>query len=146
NLTFTATYSGFVSGDTSSVLSGSPSLMTTATATSPVGSYTIAAAQGNLSASNYTFSFTNGTLSVTPTPVTVSVTAATKPYDPTTSATLSCSVTGGLISPDTSTCTAAGSFADANAGNSKTMNITSVTVSNANYKASPVPTTTTANI
>src|SRR5438876_1764550 len=67
-------------------------------------------------------------------------------YDRTASATLSCSVTGGLISTDTSTCSATGNFADANAANAKTVNISSVTVSNANYTTSPVPTTTTANI
>src|SRR5262249_51462465 len=39
---------GFVNGDTSSVVSGTASLTTTATTTSVVGSYTITAAQGTL--------------------------------------------------------------------------------------------------
>ena len=51
NPAFTPTYSGFVNGDTSAVLTGSPSLTTTATAASPVGSYTITAAAGTLSRS-----------------------------------------------------------------------------------------------
>ena len=46
NPAFTPSYSGFVNGDTSAVLTGSPSLTTTATAASPVGSYTITAAAG----------------------------------------------------------------------------------------------------
>jgi len=66
NPSFTASYSGFVNGDTSSVLSGAPSLTTTATTTSAPGTYTITAAAGTLAASNYTFSFTNGTLTVGP--------------------------------------------------------------------------------
>lgn len=65
NPAFTASYTGFVNGDTTGVLSGSPSLTTTATASSPVASYTITAAQGNLLAGNYQFSFVNGTLTVT---------------------------------------------------------------------------------
>uniref|UniRef100_UPI001575DA47 MBG-2 domain-containing protein n=1 Tax=Granulicella sp. S190 TaxID=1747226 RepID=UPI001575DA47 len=35
------------------------------TATSPVGSYPITAAPGTLAAKNYTFTYTNGTLTVT---------------------------------------------------------------------------------
>jgi len=46
-------------------VSGSPSLTTTAITTSPVGSYTITAALGSLSAGNYSFSFVNGNLSIT---------------------------------------------------------------------------------
>ena len=38
---FTASYSGFVNGDTAGVVSGSPGLTTAATAVSPVGGYTI---------------------------------------------------------------------------------------------------------
>ena len=63
-----ATYSGFVNGDNSSVVSGAPSLTTTATTTSPSGTYPIVAALGTLSAANYTFTFVNGTLTVYPVP------------------------------------------------------------------------------
>jgi hypothetical protein len=62
--TFTATYSGFQNGDGAGVLSGSPSLTTTATSSSPVGSYPITAAQGTLAAQNYSFVFVNGTLAI----------------------------------------------------------------------------------
>ena len=69
NPVFTASYSGFVNGETNigpnSVLSGSPSLTTTATTSSNAGSYLITAAQGTLSATNYSFSFVNGTLTIT---------------------------------------------------------------------------------
>jgi hypothetical protein len=66
NPTFTYTITGFANGDPSSVVSGSPSLTTTATTTSPVGTYPITAAQGTLAAANYSFTLVNGTLSVTP--------------------------------------------------------------------------------
>jgi uncharacterized repeat protein (TIGR01451 family) len=68
----TATFTGFVNGDTqASATTGTPSLTTTATAASPVGSYPITAAQGTLAATNYTFTFASGTLSVTPATLTI---------------------------------------------------------------------------
>jgi hypothetical protein len=74
--TFTASYSGFVNGDGIGVLSGSPSLTTTAPQNPPVGTYPIIAAQGTLSAQNYTFTFASGTLTVTP--VTAQITSPPK--------------------------------------------------------------------
>jgi hypothetical protein len=63
---FTDTITGFVNGDDPGVVSGSASLSTTATSTSPPGTYPIAAALGTLSAANYTFIFQNGTLTILP--------------------------------------------------------------------------------
>jgi hypothetical protein len=65
NPVFTDTISGFVFGQTKSVVSGAASLSTTATTSSPVQAYPIVAAQGTLAAANYTFKFVNGTLTVT---------------------------------------------------------------------------------
>ena len=66
NPTLTARYTGFVLGDTTAVLGGtSPSLSTSATTTSLVGTYPIVVTQGTLAAANYNFSFVNGTLTVT---------------------------------------------------------------------------------
>jgi sugar lactone lactonase YvrE len=73
--TFTASYSGFENGDTASVLSGSPLFSTTATDSSPAGTYPITVTQGALSDSNYTFSFVSGTLSVLQAP-TISLTTS----------------------------------------------------------------------
>jgi hypothetical protein len=78
--TYTASYSGFVHGDTTSVLSGSPNLTSTDTASSPVGSYTITAAQGTLSAANYAFVYSNGTLTVNKAHLTVTADNKTKVY------------------------------------------------------------------
>ena len=64
NPTFTYAISGFVNGDTQSVVSGAPSLTTTATTSSPDGTYPITAAQGTLSAPGYNFAFVNGTLTI----------------------------------------------------------------------------------
>jgi sugar lactone lactonase YvrE len=65
NPTFTAKITGFVNNDPSTVVTGSPSLTTSATTTSFPGTYPIVAAQGTLAAANYTFAFVNGTLTVT---------------------------------------------------------------------------------
>ncbi|MGC8991447.1 MAG: MBG domain-containing protein, partial [Verrucomicrobiia bacterium] len=61
--TLTASYSGFVNGDTPSSLDTPVTLSTTATAASPVGTYAITAS--GASDANYTISFVNGTLTIT---------------------------------------------------------------------------------
>jgi hypothetical protein len=76
NPTLGYTITGFVNGEGLSVVSGTPSLSTTATASSPVGTYPITVAAGTLSATNYFFSLHNGTLTVSPAQVTVTVTGA----------------------------------------------------------------------
>ena len=66
NPTLTYTFSGFVNGDTSSVVSGAATLSTTATTSSPVGSYPITIGAGTLAAANYDFpTLVNGTLTIT---------------------------------------------------------------------------------
>jgi hypothetical protein len=68
NVTLTATISGFVLGQTllTSGVSGSASLSTTGTATSPVGQYLITVSLGSLTAQNYDFTtFNYGTLFIT---------------------------------------------------------------------------------
>lgn len=61
---FTYTCSGFVNGDNASVLTATPSLSTSATRTSNVGTYEIKV--GDTSSPNYSISFVNGTLTITP--------------------------------------------------------------------------------
>jgi sugar lactone lactonase YvrE len=61
----TYSVSGFVNTDTQdTAVTGTPSLTTSATATSQAGSYTIAVALGSLQAANYQFALMNGTLAV----------------------------------------------------------------------------------
>jgi hypothetical protein len=64
--TLTYSFSGFVNGDTTSVVSGTASLSTTASASSPAGHYPITVSAGTLSAANYTFELVAGTLTVQP--------------------------------------------------------------------------------
>jgi hypothetical protein len=59
--------SGFVNGDSAAVLSGTPSESTTATSSSAPGSYAITITQATLEATNYAFTFINGTLTINPT-------------------------------------------------------------------------------
>jgi hypothetical protein len=62
--TLTASYSGFVNGDTPASLTTPPALTTTATASSPVGTYPINVS--GAAAANYTISYVAGMLTVTP--------------------------------------------------------------------------------
>src|SRR5436305_8210173 len=71
NPPLTVTYSGFATGDVASVLSGSPTLSTAADTNSPIGTYAITVSQGTLSNAHYNFVFTNGTLTVTQTALSI---------------------------------------------------------------------------
>ena len=98
--TFTDTITGFVNGDTQSVVSGSASLTTTATHSSPSGSYTITAAQGSLSAANYTFTFVNGTLTINKAVLTVTANPASMTYGAASLPTFTDTITG-FVNGDT---------------------------------------------
>lgn len=60
--TFSAQYSGFKNNETQSVLTSQPKLSTTATATSPMGDYTITVS--GVEAQNYEPKYVNGTLTI----------------------------------------------------------------------------------
>jgi hypothetical protein len=62
---------GFLGTDTVAVVSGTPNLSTSATVSSPVGSYPITVANGTLAANNYNFNLNTGTLTVTATAPTI---------------------------------------------------------------------------
>ena len=76
------TITGYVNGENlgSSGVTGDPTISTAATAGSNVNAYAISAAANNLSASNYQFSFVDGTLTVNRRPVTVIADSKTKIY------------------------------------------------------------------
>jgi hypothetical protein len=73
--TFGSTLSGFVNGQTqaTSGVTGQSQCTTTATTTSPVGSYPITCTAGTLAASDYSFGFAPGTLTVSQAPTTLSL-------------------------------------------------------------------------
>jgi len=62
NPAFSVSYSGFMNGDTAASLTTQPTATSTATASSPVGSYAIIPSGGV--SSNYTFAYANGTLTI----------------------------------------------------------------------------------
>ena len=90
---FTVGYSGFVNGDTQASLTTPPTVGTSATATSGVGTYPITAS--GAASANYTISYTSGTFSIYPGIQTISFNAPPKTYgDP--DFTLSASASSGL--------------------------------------------------
>lgn len=66
NPTLTYTITGFVYNENSSVITGMPTLSTTANINSIAGTYPISITAGSLYAANYTFTFTGGALTVGP--------------------------------------------------------------------------------
>jgi VCBS repeat-containing protein len=63
NPPLTVSYSGFVNGDTAASLTTPPSVTTTATTTSPAGTYPITGS--GAASANYNISYLNGTLTIT---------------------------------------------------------------------------------
>jgi subtilisin family serine protease len=82
NPTLTASFGGFKNGETlpTSGITGAPALTTPAVGSSAVGSYPIVVAAGTLASANYTFTFVNGSLSVTPAPLTVTADNKSRGY------------------------------------------------------------------
>lgn len=87
----TASYSGFVNGDTTNSLTAMAAVTTTATATSDVGGYSITA--GGAVSTNYAFSYVGGTLTVTPATTTGLVTSSANPALPGASVTFTMTLT-----------------------------------------------------
>src|SRR5208283_206623 len=78
NPPFTVSYSGFVNGQDSSVVTGTLGGSTPATTNSPVGSYPISV--GGQSAPNYTIQYVNGTLTVLAAPLLVTADNTNRAY------------------------------------------------------------------
>ncbi len=78
NPSLTLTYSGFVNSEDATILTTEPAAGTTADASSGVGTYTITASGGV--ADNYSFSYTDGTLTVDKATLTVTADDQTKTY------------------------------------------------------------------
>ena len=75
---FTYTPTGFVNSETAAVISGTVSHTTTGTSSSSVGTYVITPSVSNLSATNYTFTPANGTLTINQ--ATLAASTTTSPY------------------------------------------------------------------
>jgi hypothetical protein len=139
------TYSGFAPGDTASVVSGGPALSTTAAATSNAGSYPITVSTGTLAATNYSFLYVSGTLTIQPANQAALILTTTSPLTYGQSETLS--VTGGSTNGTLTysvvggACSVSGARLTANSGTG-TCQVTATMAGNSNYN--PV-TSTPAN-
>lgn len=103
NPAFTYAISGFMNGDTASVVSGTTTCTSATDATSPVGRYPVTCDLGSLSAANYTFTVLPGTLIVTPAPLTVAADNATRLYgdpNPVFTGTITGLKNGDVITPN----------------------------------------------
>lgn len=78
NPVFSLEYSGFVNNETKDVLEAEPTVTTSANNLSCVGTYDVLVSGGQ--ATNYTFTYQNGTLTITPRDLTVSVGNYERPY------------------------------------------------------------------
>jgi hypothetical protein len=137
NPTLTYGITGYVNSETSSVVTGTPNISTSATQGSNVGSYTITSAANNLTATNYQFSYVNGSLTVNQRPITVTAADKLKTYgDTNPSLTYAVAANGvgssrGLYSTDTLTgALATTATTTTNVG---TVSITQGTLANSNY-------------
>ena len=79
NPTFSYTVTGYVNGDTSSVVGGSAAETTSATSSSAPGSYSITFSSRGTDSANYIFSYVNGTLTVTQASQTITFAAPASP-------------------------------------------------------------------
>lgn len=102
-----APFTGFVNGDTSAAVTGSAVLTTTATTSSPVGSYPINGAQGTLAAANYTFVLLSGDLEVGPVTLTVTAGNGSQTYGDTTAPTITPGYSGFVNGDNASSLTKA---------------------------------------
>jgi len=121
-------YSGFVNGETTSVLGGTLGFGGSSQGAINAGSYAIAP-QG-LTSSNYAISFGNGTLTVNRAPLAIAAVAGTKAYDGTTASAATPTVTG-LQGGDTVSGPSQ-AYADKNAGSGKSLAVTGYTVNDGN--------------
>ena len=143
NPNFTAGFAGYVNNDFA--VSGTAACTTTATPTSPVGTYPITCSMGSLTAANYNFSFAPvAQLTITPAPLTITATSESKTYGAT--ASLSAFTASGLLNGDTVT---GATFASPGAAAAATVGNYPITVSAAtgprvsNYSITYVPATLT---
>jgi len=105
NPPFTYSFSGFVNGQTlaTSDVTGAASCSSTATPTSPIGTYPITCAIGSLNSNNYTFNFADGVLTILQKALTITAQNQGKTYGFTLNFTGSEFNSSGLINADTVT-------------------------------------------
>jgi len=109
---FTATITGFVNGQTVSVVTGAAGFSGNATTAVNAGSYTITPTVGSLSAANYDFTpFNNGTLTIYKAHLTVTADNKSKSYDGHIFSPFTAMITGFVNSENISVVTGSPQFA-----------------------------------
>ena len=136
NPSLTQTISGFVNSETTSVISGTATASTTATTSTNAGSSTISASAGNLSATNYSFTTVDGTLTINPLAVSLS---GSRAYNGNTDIGSSDLVVSNVVGADTVTLSGAGTLAGANAGTQTISSFGSLALTNSNYALTGAP-------
>lgn len=151
NPAFTVNVDGFKNGETASMASGyvAPTASCSATTATPAGAATIGI-NSDGKADNYVFNTDDtGTLSIKQRQVTLTAAATDITYNGNTDATGTISV-GNTVNGDTVTASGTFAFDNSNAGNSKTVHVTDVTLGGtgvSNYTlGSSASLTATANI
>jgi hypothetical protein len=127
NPSLTVSYSGFQNGDDASDLDTAPTANTSAVDDSDVGTYAITASGG--ADANYTFSYVDGELEVTPLAITVTVDASDKVYDATDTASVVLTPDGLLFGDAVTAGYTIASFSDANVGTGKDVDVSGVFLS-----------------
>jgi gliding motility-associated-like protein len=132
NPVLSVSYSGFVGTDNASSLTTQPTISTTAVTGSPVNTYPITAS-GAVS-TNYSISYTPGTLTITPAALTITANDATKTYGAAVPV-LSVSYSGFVDTDDASSLTTAPTISTTAVTNSpvNTYPITTTGAASANY-------------
>ena len=157
--TLGVTYSGFVNGETSSVLGGTLSVVDSkAATTTAVGSYTSAITASGQTSTNYTITYVAGNLAVTPAALTITASGVSRVYgasDPTLGVTYSgfvngetSSVLGGTLSVVDSKAaptTALGSYTGVITASGRTSTNYTITYAPGNLTVTPASLTVTAN-
>lgn len=145
NPNFTFTYAGFVNGDDATKLSAQPGVVTTASASSPVGVYTVTG--GNAASANYTLTYISGTLTILPAPLIITANNQTRIYGIANPA-LSLTYTSFVNGDDASKLTAQPTVSTIATATSAigTYPITVSGASNANYNISYLPGTLTITV
>ncbi|MBI3755501.1 MAG: hypothetical protein HY265_05010, partial [Deltaproteobacteria bacterium] len=111
-------YTGFVNGETSSVLGGTLAYTGTSQGATNAGSYVIT--PGGQTSGNYTITFANGALTVNPAALTITAQTNTKTYDGNTSVVTAPTITSGTLF-GTDTANFSETYDNQNAGTAKTL-------------------------
>ncbi len=137
NPQFSETISGFVNGENTGVISGIPTGVSAANASSPVGSSVITSSAAGLSAANYTFTtLGNGLLTITKAPLTVTADSQTRVYgaaNPQFSETISGFVNGETIAVVSGTATGTSAATASTAAGTAVITASAAGLSAANY-------------